>query len=169
MYGYLDRLACYFDPFASRFIEPFAADLLCRIHRRRLVDLSLKIQQDLCDVADGQRLGAWDLGLGTYVFGLRTYVFGLGTWDLGLGVPGPLPGVRFNPKSYHRLVFFRVLVDKLRQPRGLPDQNNQYASRKWIERTRVANSFRFQDPAHAGDNVMGGDAGGFIDDENAIH
>ena len=60
------------------------------------------------------------------------------------------------------------IVEELSKPGGLADKHDDNTRGERVERAGVADAFRFQRAAHAGDHVVRRDAGGFVDDENAV-
>ncbi len=140
-----------FDLFAlaGEFVELAARDLFCRIHRRHLLYLA----HELADRLD-QGIGR-DGEVGTRLGGAP--------------LAGAVAGLGLIAEGDEGVIFFFVLIKKLGEARRPPDQHNEHAGRKGIERAGVADLSGLEYPPEPSNNVVGGHSRGFIDDKYAVH
>jgi hypothetical protein len=59
-------------------------------------------------------------------------------------------------------------VNEAREARGASDEQQQEAGREGIERARVADAFLAERPARDRDDVVRRNAGGLVDEEQAV-
>lgn len=143
------RLALDLLALAGEFVELAAGDLLCRIHRRHLFYLAHKFADRLDKRVGRHREVGTRLGLAPFA--------------------GAVAGLGLIAEADESVILFFILIKKLCEPRRPPDQHNEHAGRKGIERAGVADLSGFEYPPEPGNDVVRGHALGFIDDKYAVH
>lgn len=82
---------------------------------------------------------------------------------------GTVPGIRLKPELHLRNVLFCVLVEKLREARGFADEDHHDARRERIEGPRMSDALCTEHPPDACDDVVRGNTGRLVDDQNSVH
>ncbi len=143
----LNRLQDYLLLFSRQLVGRDAVDFLGRERRRDLLDEALECGSELLDGREGE--GDW-AGLA------------------GRGAIGVV-GVGGEAEADHAFVGFFGSGVELSKTGETADDERKHAGGERIESTEMADGTLAQDVAHAVDHIVGGPAGGLIDDDDAIH
>ena len=144
---HLHRFQDDFLVFAGQLVGRHAFDFLCRKGWGNLLNQAAELRSHKLELFFVQRNSL--RGAGGIAFGI-------------VGVGG-------EPETDRALVTFFGMQIELSQPRKIANYEWQYASGHGIERTEVSNRALAENTPDAADHVMRGQAGGLIDNDDAIH
>ena len=133
-------------PFAGEFVAGDAVDFDGGVHGRGLVEFTAVVFEGGADVAFAEG------------------VDGVGGGDAAVGVLG----VGFDAEFHGGGVFFVRTHEAVLQFGGFADDDEEQAGGHGVEGAAVADFAGLQDAAAEGDGVVGGEAGVFVDEEDAV-